>query len=50
MLLLPAAAAPTSARPVVAFLVANMETGEKEEESHSCNGNIAVGTVLEWIL
>ena len=45
--LLPAAAAPTSARTVVAFLVADMEAEGKEEESHSCNGNIAVGTVLQ---
>ena len=48
--LLPAAAAPTYARTVVAFLVADMEAEGKEEESHSCNGNIAVGTVLQWIL
>lgn len=45
--LLPAAAAPTYARTVVAFLVADMEAEGKEEESHSCNGNIAVGTVLQ---
>jgi len=48
--LLPAAAAPTYARTVVAFLVADMEAEGKEEESHSCNGNIAVGTVPQWIL
>jgi len=45
--LLPAAAAPTYARTVVAFLVADMEAEGKEEESHSCNGNIAAGTVLQ---
>jgi len=45
--LLPAAAAPTYARTVVAFLVGDMEAEGKEEESHSCNGNIAVGTVLQ---
>jgi hypothetical protein len=32
MLLLPAAAAPTSARTVVAFLVANMEIGLEAAE------------------
>jgi hypothetical protein len=48
--LLPAAAAPTSARTVVAFFVADTEVGVEEAELPNCTVNRAVATVQQLIL